>query len=154
MTEAGSGHLPNLHATAIVIGDRGVLIRGASGSGKTTLALAVIAAARAAGRFGVLLADDQVLLSVREGRLICHTPPAIAGLVEVQGTTPQPVFYERSAVIDLLVTLVEQAEAPRYSEDRWSEIAGCMLPELLLAARSVPGALPALLAWLSLPPFG
>jgi serine kinase of HPr protein (carbohydrate metabolism regulator) len=145
---------PNLHATAIVIGDRGILIRGASGSGKTALALAVIAAARATGRFGVLLADDQVLLSVRQGRLVCLAPPTIAGLVEVRGLTPRPVSHEPSAVIDLIVTLVEQAEAPRYSEDRWSEIAGCMLPELLLAAQDAPGALPALFARLSLPPFG
>ncbi|MFI0846665.1 HPr kinase/phosphorylase [Mesorhizobium sp. IMUNJ 23232] len=146
--------LPNLHATAIVIGDRGVLIRGASGSGKTTLALAVIAAARTAGRHAALLADDQVLLSPRQGRLACLAPPAITGLIEVRGLTPRLVSHEPSAVIDLLVTLVEQADAPRYSEDRWSEIAGCMLPELLLAARRVSSALPALLARLSLPPFG
>ncbi|RWH23488.1 MAG: HPr kinase/phosphorylase, partial [Mesorhizobium sp.] len=32
----------NIHATAILIGDRGVLITGPSGAGKTTLALTLI----------------------------------------------------------------------------------------------------------------
>lgn len=144
---------PNIHATAIVIGDRGVLIRGASGSGKTTLALALITVARNAGRHATLLADDQVLLSARKGRLVCLAPPTIAGLVEVRGLTPRPVSHEPSAVIDVIVTLVEQADAPRYSEDRWTELAGCRLPELMLASRSVNGSLAALSTWFSLPPF-
>ncbi|WP_442580803.1 HPr kinase/phosphorylase [Mesorhizobium sp. ASY16-5R] len=145
--------LPNLHATAVVVGDRGILIRGASGSGKTTLALALIAAARTAGRHAALLADDQVLLSAREGRLICLAPPSITGLVEVRGITPQRLVHEGSAVIDLVVTLVEESDAPRYSEPVWCEMGGCRLPELVLASRGVNSTLPALASVLLLPPF-
>jgi serine kinase of HPr protein (carbohydrate metabolism regulator) len=145
--------LPNLHATAVVVGDRGIVIRGASGSGKTTLALALITAARTAGRHAALLADDQILLSAREGRLVGLAPPPIAGLVEVWGIAPQPLVHEGSAVIDLVVTLVDGRDAPRYAEPRWYEMVGCRLPELVLASRNVNGALAALAAWLLLPPF-
>ncbi|MEQ1951544.1 HPr kinase/phosphorylase [Mesorhizobium sp. CN2-181] len=145
--------LPNLHGTAIIIGDRGVLIRGASGSGKTTLALALLTVSRNAGRHATLVADDQVLVAPRENRLICLAPPRIAGLVEVRGLTPRPVAHAQSAVIDLLVSLVEETDAPRYSEDCWSEIAGCRLLELMLPSRNVNGALAALAVCLSLPPF-
>ena len=56
-------------------------------------------------------------------------------------------------MIDLLVDLVEGALAPRLSDQQWEVIAGCRLPLVRLAARNVHGALPALGALLSLPPF-
>jgi len=143
----------NLHGTALVIGDRGVLIRGASGSGKTTLALALIGWFRGLGRFAALVADDQVLVSRREGRLVCATPPSIEGLVEVLGATPQPVRHERSVIIDLLVILTQEQAAPRFSEERWEEIGGCRVAVLVLAQRNAVGAFAAIAARLSLPPF-
>ena len=149
-----STKLQNLHATALTIGDRGVLIRGESGSGKTALALALIASAHSAGRNARLVSDDQVLLSAMQRPTdLYRTPPTIAGLVEVRGATPKAIHYEPSAIIDLLVDLVEAAHAPRFREPQWEVIAGCRLPVLKLAARNVHGALPALGALLSLPPF-
>src|SRR5579885_12565 len=44
-----------LHATAAVVGEAGVLIRGPSGSGKSSLAFALIAAAKASGLFARLI---------------------------------------------------------------------------------------------------
>jgi serine kinase of HPr protein (carbohydrate metabolism regulator) len=143
----------NLHATAIVIGDRGILIRGPSGSGKTTLALSLIAAFAGMGRFACLVADDQVLLSRREGRLLCAAPPSIEGLVEVRGATPRPLRHEPSAIVDLLVILTQEHAAPRFSEERWEEIGGCRLAVLVLAQRNAEGAFAAVAARLSLPPF-
>jgi serine kinase of HPr protein (carbohydrate metabolism regulator) len=145
--------LPNLHGTALAIGDRGLLIRGASGSGKTTLALELLRIAAESGRNGRLVADDQVLLAASNGRLICFAPRAIAGLVEIRGSMPEMTFHEAAAVIDHVVDLVEQAEAPRFSEEASVEIAGCTVPALTLAERNAVGALPAIAARLSLPPF-
>ena len=39
---------PTIHATAVLVGARAVLIRGAAGSGKSSLAFALIRAARTA----------------------------------------------------------------------------------------------------------
>jgi serine kinase of HPr protein (carbohydrate metabolism regulator) len=143
----------NLHGTALVLGDRGVLILGASGSGKSTLALILIAQFQASNRLARLLSDDQVLISARGGRLVCKAPPTISGLVEVFGLRPKPIGFEESAVIDLLVRLVSPAETERLAEDRFEEMAGCRLPCVLLAERNATGAALAVSARLSLPPF-
>ena len=60
---------PTVHATAIVIGETGVLIRGRSGSGKSSLALALVARVRLAGGFAAFVADDRVAR---------HQPPCAA----------------------------------------------------------------------------
>jgi serine kinase of HPr protein (carbohydrate metabolism regulator) len=146
--------LENLHATALTIGDRGVLVRGASGSGKTTVALALLQQATTAGYSGRLVADDQVLLSPANGRLICIAPPAIAGLIEVRGSSPQAIAFEPAAVIDLVIDLVDPENAPRYAEGALTEIAGCALPLLALPARNASAALIAAAAYLRLTPFG
>lgn len=144
----------NLHATAMVIGDRGILVTGASGSGKTTLALALLAAARSDGRFAVLVSDDQVLVSAAGGRLVCAAPQAIAGLVEVRGRTPQTIASVPDAVVDLVVALVAEEDTPRFSDDMRIDIAGCSIALLTLAKRNVSGALAAIQSRLDLCPFG
>ena len=53
----------NFHATAVVLGDRGIVIAGEPGMGKTQLALDLISHARTQGRFARLVADDQIFLS-------------------------------------------------------------------------------------------
>lgn len=143
----------NVHATALVIGDRGILVQGASGSGKTTLALALLGAASSARRFCALVADDQLLLSAEGGRLVARAPHAIAGLVEVRGAGPRPIRHQQSAVIDLVASLVPQDGAPRYAEPASTEMVGCSVPLLVLAERNTAGALPAILQHLGLPPF-
>ena len=47
----------NIHGTAILIGERGVLITGPSGAGKTTLALTLLDHCRARGLFSRLIGD-------------------------------------------------------------------------------------------------
>lgn len=143
----------NIHATALVIGDRGVLIVGSSGSGKTTLALTLIGVELGRRRFAALVSDDRVDLSVSSGRLLCAAPKAIEGLVEVYGRTPQHLAVEPRAVVDLLVRLVPADGAPRYAEDAAEDILGIRVPCLTLAERNVNGALVALASVSGLPPF-
>ena len=148
-----STKVQNLHATALTIGDRGVLIRVSSVRARRRWHWRCLPALIRRGRNARLVSDDQVLLLPCDGRLICTAPPTIAGLVEVRGATPKAIGHEPSAMIDLLVDLVEGALAPRLSDQQWEVIAGCRLPLVRLAARNVHGALPALGALLSLPPF-
>ena len=144
---------PNVHATAIVLRDRGVLITGASGSGKTTLALALVTHARSFGLFARLVGDDQLFLSAHHGRLVCAAPATIAGLAEIRGVGPRPVDFEARAQVDLVVRLVERDEAPRYQEDGTEFLVGCAVPCLTLAGGDSRATLLAVASRLSLPPF-
>lgn len=141
----------NMHATALVVGDRGLLIIGDSGSGKTTLALELVARSHQDGRFARLVADDRSILSQRGGRLVCSTPPTIGGLAEVYGLGPRGIAFEDGAVIDLVVRLVPVAERLPPEEDEIIE--GCALPCLRLAERNCAGAVLAIWTWLLRPPF-
>jgi serine kinase of HPr protein (carbohydrate metabolism regulator) len=143
----------NMHATAVVLGDRGVVISGDSGSGKSTLALALVARFGGNGMFARLIADDQILLAARGGRVLCSAPPAISGLAEVRGVGPLEVSFERAAVVDLLVRLVPAGDAERFPEDSTAMLAGSPIPCLDLAERDVTGAVAAVAAKLRLPPF-
>lgn len=145
---------PNLHATAVVLGDRGVIVAGASGSGKTALALALVERVRGLGQFARLVADDQVFLNACNGRLVCSAPEAIAGLVEIRGLGPFPVACEAAALVDLIVRLVPEGQAERFPEPASETLAGCVLPCLMLAERNLVAAVPAVLARLGLRPFG
>ncbi|RUX64203.1 HPr kinase/phosphorylase, partial [Mesorhizobium sp. M7A.F.Ca.US.014.04.1.1] len=60
----------NIHATMVLIGERGILITGASGSGKTALALALIDHCRQRGSFARLVGDDQLFVGAHAGRLL------------------------------------------------------------------------------------
>jgi serine kinase of HPr protein (carbohydrate metabolism regulator) len=146
-------HPANLHATALVLADRGILVAGPSGSGKTTLALALIRQISAAGRFARLVADDQVFVRALNGRLVVSSPDAIAGLAEVHGLGPRRLPHLRSAVIDLVVRLVPQAEAPRLPGLLNESIAGVELPRLDLPERGAEASALAVAAWLKAPPF-
>lgn len=68
-----------LHASAVAVAGRGLLILGSSGSGKSALALAMI------GRGAGLVADDRVEITRRGGALYASAPLAIAGLLEARG---------------------------------------------------------------------
>jgi len=142
-----------VHATAIVLADRGVLIRGVSGSGKTTLALELFARARSAGLFAALVCDDQVPLSLLGDRVVGATAHTIAGLVEVRGLTPRPMPWTSAAVIDLVVTLVDSADAPRYREPETEMLAGRPIDTLVLPARERSGNADAVFFRLGLRPF-
>lgn len=69
-----------LHASAVAVGERGLLITGAAGAGKTALALEMIALG------AVLIADDVVRVTPDgTGGLWLAPPPNAGGLVEVRG---------------------------------------------------------------------
>lgn len=141
------------HATALLLGDRGVLVEGDSGSGKSTLALALVREFVRAGRFARLVADDQVFLVARNGRLLARVPGPIAGLAEVHGLGPRAIDHEVVAIVDLVVRLVAGPAAPRFQEDCYVTIEGCTLPVLDLEARNLAGSAAAIHAWLGLAPF-
>ncbi len=143
----------NLHASALIVGDRGVLITGASGSGKTTLALALVARFGDERQFARLVADDQVFLAASHGRLLCTAPAPIAGLAEVRGAGPRPLPCLSRMVVDLLVRLVPEAAAPRFQEERSERLEGIRVASAELPARNVEAAHLVLASRFGLHPF-
>ena len=143
----------NIHATAILIGERGILITGPSGSGKTTLALALVDHLRQRGLFSRVIGDDQLFVTGHAGRLLCRAPAAIAGLAEVAGLGPRPLPFEPAGIIDLHVRLVGEAEMERFQQEVSEPIAGCPVPRIDLVRRNVSAALPAVMSRLSIAPF-
>jgi HPr kinase/phosphorylase len=148
--------LPNsatatIHASAVLVGARALLIRGPSGAGKSRLALELLEAARTgAVRFARLVADDRVHLKAASGRLVASPPAELAGLLEVRGVGILKLDYEPSAVIGLVVDLGADT-APRLPgpQERQMTIDGVRLPRLAVA----PGgaALPGVLALITSP---
>jgi serine kinase of HPr protein (carbohydrate metabolism regulator) len=119
MTGSGSSvhnNRPNIHATCVVLGDRGILITGGSGTGKTALALRLLDSARKSGKFARLVADDQLLIFDISGKIVCRAPSAIAGLVEMRGVGVVPIEFEPAAVVHLRVRLCPAAEINRIPE--------------------------------------
>ncbi|UCI07966.1 HPr kinase/phosphorylase [Mesorhizobium sp. B1-1-8] len=145
--------LPNIHGTAILIGERGILIAGPSGSGKTTLALALIDHCGARGQFSRLIGDDQLFATNHGGRLVCHAPASIAGLAEVPGIGPRPLSFEPAGVIDLAVRLVPGGEMARLQDEATETIAGCPVPRVDVARQNIAVALPVVMARLRMAPF-
>jgi len=139
-----------VHASAVLVGARAVLIRGPSGSGKSRLALDLIEAGRFGGalRFVRLVADDRVHLQAAGGRLLARPAETLAGLIEVRGAGLLRLPHEASAVVGLVLDLAA-ADAKRLPDlaQRKTEIEGISLPRLAVAAEAAP--LPALLAVLT-----
>jgi len=124
----------SVHASAVLIGNRAMLIRGPAGSGKTRLALTLIGAARANHiPFARLVADDRVEISACHGRLLVRPPAALAGLIEVRGVGIRRMDYESAAVAGWVIDLdASDAERMPSLSGQTAEIDGIKLPRLAL----------------------
>lgn len=144
-----AGPFTTVHASAVLVGPRAVLIRGPSGSGKSRLALELIeAAGNGSLRFTRLVGDDRVHLEVVGGRLVVRPAEQLAGLIEVRGLGILRVAYEPSAVAGMVVDLDDAPERLPLDHQQFANLEGVMLPRLGVAQGDWP--LPVLLATLKL----
>ncbi len=145
---------PTVHATAVLVGAKALLIRGAPGSGKTRLALRLMALGTFdPAFFARLVADDRVHLDASGGRVVASAPPAIAGLVENRGIGLQPIASEGAGVIGLVVDL-DAPDAARLPDAAAlsTAICGVALPRLPVAAGIDPlPLLAAAVPWCRIP---
>jgi len=122
-----SGETLLVHATAVAIYGRAVLLRGPSGSGKSDLALRLIAAG------GRLVADDQSQLW-RDGNAILVRPPeTIAGLIEARGVGIMKVDWMPVARLALIADLVAPQHVERLPEPSNETIFGIAIPLVAIA---------------------
>lgn len=137
MRDGGGAQWRLTHASAVLIGARGVLIRGASGSGKSRLALQIMAAAEDRGELARLIGDDQVFLREASGRLLARSPETIAGLIEMRGMGILRVPHEPMAAVCLVID-IEPSRSERLPDERMALIHGVEVPSLVLAANHAP----------------
>jgi HPr kinase/phosphorylase len=141
-----------VHASCIVVGESGVLIRGGSGSGKSTLARRVVDEAARQGRFARLVADDRVLLAAAGGRLVARPHPAIAGRIEVRGAGLMDAGHEGAVVIRLVVDCGDTRLDRLPSDDQLSaQVAGVRLARIAIGPDQADRVLLALETARSLP---
>jgi HPr kinase/phosphorylase len=128
-----------LHASAVAINGRAVLITGASGSGKSGLALTLMAYG------GALVADDRVVLQ-REGEAIYGTAPdRIRGAIEARGVgilRADPIVESPVS----LVVIMDEMETDRLPPQRSTNLLGISLP--LLHNAGTPYFAPAIAQYL------
>lgn len=128
-----------LHATCVALDGRGLLILGASGSGKSSLALQLMA-------FGCgLVADDGVLMSLRDGFPTADCPPPIRGRIEARGLGLLAAVPAGPARVAAAVDL-DRTETERLPPHRTLDLLGQPVP-LILNAPGLSFA-PALLQYL------
>lgn len=122
-----------VHASCVVIGEAGILIRGASGAGKSSLARKLVDEAHVMGCFARLVSDDRTLLECRGGRLLAKPHPAIAGRLEVRGLGIATAPHEDAVRVTLVVD-VDLAALPRMPEERdtIAVLHGVELPRIVV----------------------
>lgn len=132
----------SVHATALVVGETGVLLRGASGAGKSATALALLAMAGDGRLFARLVADDRVALRAVHGRLLAAPHPAIAGRIERRGQGIEALPHLGAAVVGLVVDLLPCGELPRLpgSADRRIVLLGVETARIAAPDDPLPAA--------------
>lgn len=127
----------SIHASAILAGDRAVLIRGPSGAGKSRLAFQLILAGRA-GQLPVtrLIGDDRVRLAKSDdGALMVRGVAELAGQIEIRGLGLRTLDFAPEGPVGLVVDLAA-ADAERLPppEALRTVISGVEVPRLPVAA--------------------
>ena len=132
MTEGASA---SIHASAVLVGTRAVLIRGPSGAGKSRLAFELMLAGRS-GQIprAVLVGDDRVHLEANRGQLLVRPAPQLAGLIEIRGLGIRRCDFAQQAVVGLVVDLAagdaERLPPPHALE---TEVDGIKIPRIPVA---------------------
>ena len=144
---------PTVHASAVLVGARAVLIRGPSGSGKSRLAITLLQAAETGTlSFARLIGDDRVHVEATNGRLLVRPATEVIGQIEVRGLGIRRVPYEPVGVVGLVVELEAVSERLPAPNQQEVDVAGIRLPRLAVAAGTDP--LPLLLAHFRTSPSG
>ena len=135
MTEGAS-----VHASAVRVGDRAVLIRGPSGAGKSRLAFDLILAGRS-GQLppAVLVGDDRVRLDTAGQQLLVRPVKELAGLIEIRGLGIRRCDFVDEAEVNLLVDLAApDAERLPSAEALQVSIFGVQIPRIPVASDFSP----------------
>ena len=133
MTDAARA---SVHASAVLVGNRAVLIRGPSGAGKSRLAFDLVLAGRS-GQIpeAVLVGDDRVHLDTADEEIVVRPVPELAGLIEIRGLGIRRCELAGAAIVGLVVDLcAADAERLPPPEALTTRIFGVEIPRIPVAA--------------------
>jgi RNase adaptor protein for sRNA GlmZ degradation len=117
---------PTIHATAVALDGRAVLLLGPSGAGKSDLALRLI------DRGWRLVADDRVVLTPTGDGLIAAAPAALADLIEVRDVG---ILAEATGAATVALAIDLDAPPERLPEPGARAFGGVMIPVIALDPR-------------------
>jgi HPr kinase/phosphorylase len=140
----------SVHASAVKVENRAVLIRGPSGAGKSRLAFDLILAGRA-GQIpeAVLVGDDRVHLDTADGKIVVRPVQELAGLMEIRGLGIRCCDFVEQAIVSLVVDLsAGDAERLPPPEALLTSIYGVKIPRIPVGAGF--SALPLVIAALTM----
>jgi HPr kinase/phosphorylase len=146
MTDAASA---SVHASAVLVDNRAVLIRGPSGAGKSRLAFDLIVAGRS-GQIppAILVGDDRVHLETVGGQLVVRPARELMGLIEIRGLGIRRCDFTEEAVVGLVVDLsATDAERLPPPESLLIRLNGVEIPRIPVG--SACSALPLVVAALT-----
>ena len=129
-----------IHATAVLVGARAILIRGPAGSGKSRLALRLLQAAETGlVGFARLVGDDRVHADAAHGHVLVRPAAALAGLIEIRGAGLWRLPYEPLAAVGWVVDLADP-DASRLPEPSamTTVLLDIRLPRLAVARDADP----------------
>ncbi len=126
-----------IHATAVVLGETGILIRGKSGAGKSSLGLGLVEAASLRGQFSRLVGDDRVRLFAASGRLLARPHERLAGCAEMREVGLLKLPYEPACIIKVLVDLRDKVDRLPDPANQVIELLGIKLYLLELGNRDI-----------------
>jgi len=117
-----------VHATAVAIDGKAILLRGPPGAGKSDLALRLIDGG------ADLVADDQAELWRAGNRLRVRAPAAITGLIEIRGIGILRLQALAEAPLAMCVDLMPSAKIERFPQRRFEEVLGIAVPLIAVSA--------------------
>jgi HPr kinase/phosphorylase len=122
----------SVHASAVLVGNRAVLIRGPSGAGKSQLAFDLILAGRS-GQIphAVLVGDDRVHLGASRGQLVVRPARELAGRIEIRGLGIRRCDFAEEAIVGLIVDLrAPDAERLPPPDALLAHVSGIKIPRI------------------------
>jgi HPr kinase/phosphorylase len=139
----------SVHASAVLVGDRAVLIRGPSGAGKSRLAFDLIVSGKV-GQIAParLIGDDRVHLAAEAGQLMVSAAQGLEGFIEIRGLGIRRCDFAASAPVGLVVDLAASDAARMPPEEALKvTLLGMKLPRIPVGAGFA--ALPLVVAMLT-----
>lgn len=125
-----------IHATLVALGESGALLLGPSGSGKSDLALRFIMSPplpQFKNHEPIFIADDRVILSLKNGRVFGAAPQALQGKLEVRHLGIKDMPFKDQAEIKLVIELLPDKSIERLPpEDQFFRLLEQSIPLIQL----------------------